>query len=87
MQMNEAVDALVDNIRKVTKYKYEALVGAAKDQETGNWILTIELLEKTSIPDAMDILGIYDASIDANGDIVEFRRKSTRRRCDTVSNE
>ena len=86
MQMNEAVNALVGNISKVTKYKYEALVGAAQDQETGNWVLTIELLEKISIPDSMDILGIYDASVDANGDIVEFKRKMTRRRSDIISN-
>ncbi len=86
MEMNEAVNALVGNIRNLTKYKYEALVGAAKDQETGNWILSIELLEKVSIPDAMDILGIYDATVDTEGDIVEFKRKITRRRIDSVSN-
>ena len=85
MQLNEAVTVMMGSIRNITKYKYEALVGAVKDQETGNWILTIELLEKNSIPDSMDILGIYDATIDDQGDIVELKRKLTRRRCDTIS--
>ncbi len=85
MQLNEAVTIMMGSIRNITKYKYEALVGAVKDQETGNWILTIELLEKNSIPDSMDILGIYDATIDDQGDIVELKRKMTRRRSDTIS--
>lgn len=85
MQLNEAVTIMIGSIRNITKYKYEALVGAVKDPETGNWILTIELLEKNSIPDAMDILGIYDATIDDQGNIVELKRKMTRRRSDTIS--
>ena len=43
----------------------------------------MELLEKKSIPDSMDILGIYEVVIDEGGQLISLDRKGLRRRGDT----
>ncbi len=50
--------------------------------EESGWHLRLELVEKESIPHAMDILGLYDAWLDANGTLLRFARHSSRRRGD-----
>jgi len=42
------------------------------------------MLEKKSIPDQMDILAIYEALLDDEGNLLGFERKSMRTRMETV---
>ncbi len=42
----------------------------------------MELIEKTSIPAAMDILGLYEALMDREGNLLSFDRKGLRHRGD-----
>lgn len=51
--------------------------------EEGGWMVTAEMLEKTSIPDSMDILGVYEMHIDPSGHIRNFNRTHLRKRGDT----
>lgn len=60
-------------------------VAGAEPLETG-WRLQVELVEKESIPRSMDVLGLYDVWMDADGHLLRFARRSTRRRSD-VSEE
>ena len=50
--------------------------------EQSGWHLQVEMVEKESIPHAMDILGLYDAWLDSEGMLVRFARHSSRRRAD-----
>jgi hypothetical protein len=58
---------------------------AADGEET--WKVVVELLERTGIPDRMDILGIYEAKMDAQGNLVSYERKGLRKRGDTAGQE
>ncbi len=54
--------------------------------EGDGWRVTLEAVEKKSIPDGMDILGIFEVNLDADGDISEFNRVRMRKRIDLVEN-
>ena len=54
--------------------------------EGDGWRVTLEAVEKKSIPDGMDILGIFEVNLDADGDISEFNRVRMRKRIDLNEN-
>ena len=47
------------------------------------WLISLEALEKKSIPDTMDVLGLYEIHLDANGNLTGFDRKGLRKRGET----
>lgn len=49
-------------------------VTALERQDDGGWRLTIELLEFSRIPNSDDMLGTYQASADASGELLGYRR-------------
>jgi hypothetical protein len=82
MTMKEIAEKAKKEVADLTGFKSPSLVGAKKDG--GGWILSIELVEKNSIPEGMDILGLYEVKTDMAGDIVNYKRKSSRRRSDII---
>ena len=56
-------------------------MGATKDEK--GWHISIEMIEKYSIPDQMDILATYEALLDEEGNLLSFERKSMRKRMET----
>jgi hypothetical protein len=64
------------------KIQPSGVIGIQGD-EGGGWAVTAEMLEKKSIPDAMDILGVYEIHLDAMGKIRDFSRTHLRKRGDT----
>ena len=47
------------------------------------WHIGIELVERKSILDTQDLLGMYEVTLDNAGEIVTYERKRVRRRMDT----
>ena len=56
-------------------------------KEDNGWIITIEMIEKHSIPDQMDILALYEVSIDEDGNVSSFDRTAMRKRMDVQISE
>ncbi len=52
-------------------------------REGDGWHLSVELVEKESIPHAMDVLGLYRVRLDGSGAVLDFERVRLRRRGDT----
>ena len=69
-------------LESLTGLKAASVIGAA--QEEGQWVVTVEMVEKKSIPDSMDILGAYDIKMSAEGEVLDFARTKLRKRGDTV---
>jgi gas vesicle protein GvpO len=44
------------------------------DDDGGGWTVTLELLELPRIPDTTSLLGTYEATLDADGNLVDARR-------------
>jgi len=57
------------------------------ENENSHWKVTLEMVEKHAIPDQMDILGIYEVMVDAEGNLISFKRKGLRKRMDTYDHE
>jgi hypothetical protein len=70
-----------EELGKLTGLKASSTVGATKDAK--GWHISVEMVEKHSIPDQMDILATYEALLDEEGNLLSFERKSMRKRIDT----
>ena len=83
--MAKDAGALIEQAReqlsKLTGLKLSSTVGAVKDEK--GWHISIEMLEKQSIPDQMDILAVYEALFDEEANLLGFERKSMRKRMET----
>ena len=53
----------------------EAVTGIEKDGS--DWTVTVEVVELERIPNTTDVLGVYEVTVDKNGDLTGTRR--TRR--------
>ena len=72
-------------LKNLTGLEISSTVEAKKEEE--GWMVTIEVIEKHSIPDGMDILAIYDTRLDNEGSMLEFKRVRMRKRIDTDDGE
>ena len=66
----------------LTGFKSPSAVGFK--QEGKELVATIEVIEKASIPDGMDILGTYEVRVDESGKIISYERTDLRKRVDTA---
>lgn len=87
--MAKEIGALIEEARKqlskLTGLKVSSTIGAFKDEK--GWHISIEMLEKQSIPDQMDILAVYEALFDEEGNLLGFERKAMRKRMETEIKE
>jgi len=73
------------DLAKLTGLEISSTVSAEK--EDNGWLVCMEVVEKRSIPDGMDILAVYETRLDADGTMQEFRRTKMRKRIDTEEAE
>ncbi len=69
-------------INHFTGVTVERIVGLTKRDQ--GWCLECEVVERQGIPNTMDLLGLYEFDLDDEGNIEQFRRKSSRHRGDTI---
>lgn len=62
------------------RQKVSSVTGVAKTAE--GWRVTVELVERTAIPDTMDLLGVYEVLLDPEGELISYERIRMRRRSD-----
>ncbi|WP_333776741.1 gas vesicle protein GvpO [Saccharopolyspora oryzae] len=48
-------------------------VTSLERSETG-WVVDVEVVESRRVPDTADILAVYEAELDEDGDLVSYRR-------------
>jgi hypothetical protein len=82
MGVSVAVKTVLGEFQNLTNLKTSGVVGVSHSDE--GWVVSIEMLEKKSIPDSMDVLGLYEVKVDDHGKIVDFSRVKLRKRGDTV---
>lgn len=70
-------------LSKATGLDFSSILGVGR--ENSSWKVTLEMVEKHSIPDQMDILGIYEVLLDEEGHLIEFNRRGLRKRMDIES--
>jgi hypothetical protein len=79
------IPTLVERARRelsqVTSLKPSSTLGVSRGD--GSWRVLVEMIEKKSLPDGMDVLATYEVLLDEDGNMLEFSRKKLRRRMDT----
>jgi len=80
--ITEIIQKAKKGLVELTGFSSPSGIGAKK--KDGGWVVTIQIMEKKSIPDGMDVLGIYEVEIDQEGNILGYQRKGMRRRSDVT---
>lgn len=68
-------------LAELTGFKSPSAVGVTKEGD--KYTVTVEVVEKTSIPDGMDVLGTYEVETNEKGDLLRYKRTGLRKRADT----
>lgn len=76
----EIVTQAREQLSQLTGLELSSTLGAKRTEE--GWQVTIEMIEKHSIPDQMDILARYEVRMDEDGNLLDFKRRGLRKRVD-----
>lgn len=86
MAIKDIAEKAKKELADLTGFKSPSLVGVRKADKGSGWIFEIEVVEKKSIPDGMDVIGLYEVETDTEGGISGYERKITRKRAESVRN-
>ena len=80
---------IIDNALAIAKKCISTTPGTIVEVKEKNdeWTVTVEVLERKSIPDTQDILGRYQIGLTKDGELIGWTQKIIRRRCDRITPE
>lgn len=81
MDAQEIVAKAQGHIASMGKRSNDGVTSISKIDD--GWIVSIEVLERKAIPDTMDILGLYEITMNNEGGLLSLERKKLRKRGDT----
>ncbi|MDP2648074.1 MAG: gas vesicle protein GvpO [Candidatus Yanofskybacteria bacterium] len=81
MTTKDILEKAKEELADLTGFKSPSAIGFKK--EGNELIATIEVIEKESIPDGMDVLGTYEVRVGDSGKIIGYERIGLRKRVDT----
>lgn len=81
LKMEELLTKGRQRFGELIGYRPGAIV-AASPKEDGTWLVSIECVERESIPTTMDIIGLYEVLLDRQGQILSYTRTKMRKRGD-----
>jgi len=81
MEASEVTKVAEKEMAALTKLESTGVKGIFRDEE--GWHATVEMIEKKSIPDGMDLLALYEATLDDEGNVLKFERGKFRKRMET----
>ncbi|SNS96648.1 Gas vesicle synthesis protein GvpO [Actinomadura meyerae] len=73
LSASEAAKRAVEHVTAMTGRAAETVVGIERAGD-GGWRVLVEVVETRRIPDSADILAAYDTEVDADGELVGYRR-------------
>lgn len=82
MTTKDLIEKAKKELLNLTGFKSPSAIGFKKEGK--EWVVTIEIVEKESIPDGMDVLGTYDVRVSQSGAIMDYKRVDLRKRVDTT---
>jgi len=81
MEPKELIEKAKKQLAELTGFKEPAGVGLRKEKE--GWVVTIEIIEKKSIPEGMNVIGTYEVKVDGKGEILGYEKIAMRKKMDT----
>ena len=80
MELTGIIDRARAQLAEVVNLKISNIIGAQKKED--GWHVAVELIERQSVPDTQDILGVYEVLLDDQGRMLSYERKRVRRRAE-----
>lgn len=68
----------------ITERPLDSVHTVEYDEEAGRWRTLVDVVERRSVPDTQDILGVYRIDFDEQGNAVAFERLQRYRRGDRI---
>jgi outer membrane biosynthesis protein TonB len=62
-----------EQVMEMTGKESESVTSVRKDGE-GGWVVGLEVVESHRIPSSTDVLAIYEAEMDGDGELLSYRR-------------
>jgi hypothetical protein len=69
-----------DHVAEMTGKEPEGIISLAQ-AEDGRWRVGVEVVETHRIPETTDILAVYEAELDPEGELLAYRRVDRYIRC------
>jgi len=85
LSISKVIQKARSELANLTGLEISSTVRAEKEGD--GWLVVIEVVEKRSIPDSMDILAKYETRLDADGNMLDFKRAGMRKRIDVSEGE
>jgi hypothetical protein len=79
MGLEEMINAGSRKLAELIGLNLLAVVGITR-QEEGNWSMKLEFIEREGIPNTMDMIGLYEATFDQYGHLLNYERQDMRKR-------
>ena len=74
LSANELGQAALATIEELTGHPPEAVTGLEWDGDQEQWLVSVEVLEFSRIPNTTDVIGDYVVQLDEEGTLRGFRR-------------
>jgi len=81
MNASEIIKKAQEEFTRLGKTPANGVTGLTKAEE--GWVVLLEAIERKAIPDAMDVLGLYELRLDNEGNLLGLDRKRLRKRGET----
>ncbi len=81
MNANEIGQRAQEQFHKLSQLPISTCTGLSRTDKC--WVVTLEAVERKAIPETMDVMGLYEVSLDGEGNLVGFERKRLRKRGQT----
>ncbi len=52
----------------------EGVSGIRADDDGGGWVVLVDVLELERMPSTTDVLGLYEVTVDGDGEVTGYRR-------------
>lgn len=80
MVIYEVIEKGKEELRKATGLEPASVIETLREDK--GWRVAIEVVERKAVPDTADILGLYEISLDGEGNLFKFKRVKLRKRMD-----
>jgi hypothetical protein len=68
----ESAEAALRQVAELTAKQVEGVTGVERTED--GWLVGVEVVEDRRIPSSADILAIYEAAIDMDGELLSYQR-------------
>lgn len=80
MRPDEVASKAREKLGELTDKRANMVTGVVREE--GEWVVNVEVLERSGIPDTMDVLGEYEVRMSDQAELVSFTRVRLRKRGD-----